>query len=145
MDLGEHVEHLHGVFERLRRLPQPLGDRRHRGRELVIVGTASRATYMLGENYIVTKPVQTVMEMVWQGVFGEVYYAEGEYPHELEGLGERAVWHRHWQNGVDGVTHGMHGLRPILQWLAGLRVERVCCTGSASCMAAIGRRSALCG
>lgn len=36
------------------------------------------------------------MEMVWQGAFGEVYYAEGEYPHELEGLGERTVWHRHW-------------------------------------------------
>ncbi len=99
-------------------------------RELVRAANASEATYMFGENYIFAKPIQIITEMVRQGVFGEVYYAEGEYLHELKKLGERTVWRRHWQNGIDGITYGTHSLGPILQWFEGQRVERVCCAGS---------------
>ena len=63
-------------------------------------------------------------------MFGEVYYAEGEYLHELKGLNEITKWRRTWQTGIDGVTYGTHSLGPILQWMPGDRVVRVCCEGS---------------
>jgi hypothetical protein len=39
-------------------------------------------------------------------------------------------WRRRWQTGVDGITYGTHSLGPILQWMPGDRVVRVCCAGS---------------
>jgi ribosomal protein S18 acetylase RimI-like enzyme len=69
--------------------------------------------------------------MARQGLFGEMYYAEGEYLHELKGLAEQTTWRRHWQMGIDGITYPTHSLGPVLQWLgAGDRVARVSCEGS---------------
>lgn len=99
-------------------------------RRLVEAAKASKAIYMMAENYTYSKPNQVVKELVRRGLFGEVYYAEGEYLHELKGLGERTTWRRHWQNGIDGITYGTHSLGPILQWYEGQRVTRVCCAGS---------------
>ena len=39
-------------------------------------------------------------------------------------------WRRCWQTGVDGITYGTHSLGPILQWMPGDRVARVCCEGT---------------
>ena len=64
------------------------------------------------------------------GPFGELYYAEGEYIHELKALNERTPWRRNWQTGINGVTYPTHSLGPILQWMAGDRVARICCEGS---------------
>ena len=35
-------------------------------------------------------------------MFGEVYYAEGEYLHELKVLNEVTKWRRRWQTGING-------------------------------------------
>jgi predicted dehydrogenase len=64
------------------------------------------------------------------GLFGQPYYAEGEYLHELKGLNEITKWRRKWQTGINGITYGTHSLGPILQWLRGDRVTAVCCAGS---------------
>jgi predicted dehydrogenase len=85
---------------------------------------------MMAENYAYLKPNVLVKELVRRGMFGEVYYAEGEYIHELKGLNEITKWRRKWQTGTDGVTYGTHSLGPILQWMEGDRVVRVCCEGS---------------
>ena len=90
----------------------------------------SSATYMMAENYTYRRPNQIVKEMVRRGEFGKTYYAEGEYLHEVKGLNEITTWRRRWQTGVDGVTYGTHSLGPILQWMPGDRVERVCAAGS---------------
>ena len=90
----------------------------------------SSATYMMAENYTYSRPNQIVREMVRRSEFGKTYYAEGEYLHEVKGLNERTTWRRRWQTGVDGVTYGTHSLGPILQWMPGDRVERVCAAGS---------------
>jgi predicted dehydrogenase len=45
-------------------------------------------------------------------------------------LNEITPWRRRWQTGIDGITYGTHNLGPILQWMAGDRVVRVCCAGS---------------
>lgn len=99
-------------------------------KRLVAAAASSEAIYMMAENFTYMKPNVLVKELVRRGLFGEVYYAEGEYVHELKGLNERTTWRRKWQTGIDGVTYGTHSLGPILQWMAGDRVARVCCEGS---------------
>ena len=91
---------------------------------------ASKGVYMMAENYTYMKPNQIVKELVRQGLFGTPYYAEGEYLHELKELNEKTLWRRRWQTGVNGITYGTHSLGPILQWMPGDRVTRVCCEGS---------------
>jgi predicted dehydrogenase len=99
-------------------------------RALVAAASQSRAQYMMAENYIYAKPNILVAELVRRGLFGQVYYAEGEYLHELKELNEITPWRRHWQTGIDGITYGTHSLGPILRWIPGDRVVRVCCAGS---------------
>ena len=99
-------------------------------RDLVLACKNSRAVYMMAENYTYIRSNFLVKELVRRGLFGEVYYAEGEYLHELKGLGEVTPWRRRWQTGIDGVTYGTHSLGPILQWMPGDRVVRVSCEGS---------------
>ncbi len=99
-------------------------------RDLVRAAHASRATYMMAENFTYMLPNVLVRELVCKGMFGTPYYAEGEYLHELKGLNEITTWRRKWQTGIPGVTYGTHSLGPILQWLRGDRVVRVMCAGS---------------
>ena len=97
---------------------------------LVQACSKSKGLYMMAENYAYLKPNMLIKELVRQGLFGEVYYAEGEYLHDLKDLDEKTKWRRHWQNGIDGITYGTHSLGPILQWIPGDRVVKVCCEGS---------------
>lgn len=107
---------------------------------LTKAANASEGIYMMGENYTYQKPNVLIRELVRQGLFGETYYAEGEYLHELKeyderrlaarGIGPEQVWRRHWQNGIDGITYGTHSLGPILQWMPDDRVASVYCQGS---------------
>jgi predicted dehydrogenase len=99
-------------------------------RALVAAASRSVAVYMMAENYTYIKSNVLVKELARQGLFGEVYYAEGEYLHELKELNEITRWRRRWQTGIDGITYGTHSLGPILQWMPGDRVVRVCCAGS---------------
>lgn len=85
--------------------------------ELMQAARASSATYMMGENYWYMRHVGIVRGMVKAGLFGEVYYGEGEYLHELKELNERTPWRRVWQTGLNGVTYGTHSLGPVLSWL----------------------------
>ena len=101
-------------------------------RELVQAANASSAVYMMAENFTYMKPNAIVKELVRRGLFGEVYYAEGEYLHELKGLNEITTWRRKWQTGIRGITYGTHSLGPLLQWMPDDRVVRVCCEGSGS-------------
>jgi predicted dehydrogenase/GNAT superfamily N-acetyltransferase len=98
-------------------------------RELTVATTKSKAVYMMAENYAYDKTNLLILELARKGLFGEVYYAEGEYIHELKDLNERTPWRRKWQTGIDGVTYGTHSLGPILQWMGGDRVTRVCGAG----------------
>ena len=97
-----------------------------------LVGAArkSSATYMLAENCNYMKPYVMIREMVRALVFGEVYYAEGEYLHNCTGLSEKTPWRLEWLYGKNGITYGTHSLGPILSWFDGDRVVRVSCVGS---------------
>jgi predicted dehydrogenase len=99
-------------------------------KKLVRAANDSKSIYMMAENYTYMKYNVLVREMVKRGLFGEPYYAEGEYIHELKKLNEITKWRRKWQTGINGITYGTHSLGPILQWMESDRVERVCCAGS---------------
>ncbi|HNS32996.1 MAG TPA: Gfo/Idh/MocA family oxidoreductase, partial [bacterium] len=55
-------------------------------RKLVKAANKSRGIYMMAENFTYMKPNAIVKEIARKGLFGELYYAEGEYIHELKGL-----------------------------------------------------------
>lgn len=97
--------------------------------ELAEAARSSSAVYMMAENYCYIRFVAVIREMVAQGLFGDVYYGEGEYLHELKELNEITRWRRIWQTGIDGVTYGTHSLGPVLSWIQD-RVVTV--TGSGS-------------
>ena len=102
-------------------------------RWLVQECTRSSAVYMMGENFPYMKPNMMVRAMVEAGVFGEVYYAEGEYIHELSVLHHtaegRPTWRYYWQVGVNGCTYPTHSLGPCLQWIQE-RPARISCVGT---------------
>jgi predicted dehydrogenase len=98
-------------------------------RELVDACKRSRGTYMMAENYRYMRRNVLVREIVRAGLFGELYYAEGEYLHELKALNETTPWRRRWQTGINGNTYPTHMLGPLLEWMQD-RVTRVMCVGS---------------
>jgi predicted dehydrogenase len=98
-------------------------------KELVLATRNSKAMYAMAENYCYMRNNVLVREIARKGLFGELYFAEGAYIHELKGLNERTPWRRKWQAGVPGCTYGTHSLGPVYQW-TGERVVSVSCTGS---------------
>ena len=85
--------------------------------------------YMMAENYTYMKPNVLVRELAQRGLFGEVYFGEGAYIHELKSGSERTKWRRKWQTGRNGSTYPTHSLGPVLQWF-GERVCTVSCFGT---------------
>jgi predicted dehydrogenase len=96
---------------------------------LVEAVRASGRQYMMAENYCYMKPNVLVREIARRGLFGELYFGEGEYIHELKELNERTPWRRRWQTGRNGNTYPTHSLGPLLQWFDD-RVTSVACFGS---------------
>ncbi|MCU1525650.1 MAG: putative dehydrogenase [Microbacteriaceae bacterium] len=93
----------------------------------------STAQYMMSENYGYLRENLVVREMVREGAFGDLYYGEGEYLHEMKTWhvtpsGDK-TWRHYWQVGRDGVTYPTHSLGPLLQWFDD-RVVSVSCVGT---------------
>jgi len=99
---------------------------------IVAAARRSRGHYMMAENYIYMRPNLIVQALAEAGLFGDLYYAEGEYLHELKGINIPGGWRRRYQTGIRGVTYGTHSLGPILKWMRGDRVVAVCCAGAGS-------------
>lgn len=93
----------------------------------------STAQYAMAENYCYTRPNLIVREMVREGLFGDIYYGEGEYLHEMRSWHTRPdgspTWRYHWQVGRDGHTYPTHSLGPLLWWTND-RVVAVSCHGT---------------
>lgn len=98
-------------------------------KDLVKACRSSKSTYMMAENCCYMKPMVLVREIAKAGLFGDMYYAEGEYLHELKDRNELTPWRRKWQTGINGNTYCTHNLGPIYQWMEE-RVISVSCIGS---------------
>lgn len=108
----------------------PAGVSYEQCRDLVAAVRRSSARYMMAENYCYVRNVVLVKSLVRAGLFGEVYFAEGQYVHELKELNEVTPWRRRWQTGINGNTYCTHSLGPCLQWFHPQRVVAVSCLGS---------------
>lgn len=90
--------------------------------DLLAAARASGAKYMIAENYCYMRPNLIVAEMARQGVFGDMYFGEAEYLHEMKSwhqnaaTGERS-WRYYWQVGKNAITYPTHSLGPLLQWM----------------------------
>ena len=98
--------------------------------------TSSR--YMFAENYCYFWENLAVLELAREGRFGEPYFAEGEYIHEVRFL-HRAVdgeptWRMRWQVGQPGNTYCTHELGPLMRWFRAIeprvRIVSVACFGA---------------
>lgn len=99
----------------------------------------SGKVYMLAENYCYTPDNQIILNMVKQGLFGEVYFGEGEYLHDVRHLALRKhrynetvnpTWRKYWQLGKRGAFYPTHSLGPVMQWFEGDRIKSVSSFGS---------------
>jgi len=93
----------------------------------------SRAKYMMAENYCYIKENVLIKNMVRQGLFGDIYFAEGEYVHDCKSIHHdgrgKPTWRYYWQVGRNGVTYGTHSLGPPLEWF-NERVVKASCLGT---------------
>ncbi len=89
----------------------------------------SGRTYMYAENYAYMPFCQQVREMVRKGLFGEVYYGECEYLHNVRSLmvypNGKTSWRSYWQLGKRGNFYPTHSLGPMMQWFEGERIQSI--------------------
>ena len=52
----------------------------------------SKNKYMMAEIYVYTKPNILIRELAKQGLFGDIYFEEGQYIHELKAFNEITKW-----------------------------------------------------
>ncbi len=99
---------------------------------------SSQSIYFFSENYCYIKENVLIRSLVKEGFFGDLYYGEGEYLHDVKAYHHfpdgSPTWRAAWQVGQPGLTYPTHSLGPIMQWFGELdpseRVESVICLGS---------------
>ena len=93
----------------------------------------SSGKYMMAENLCYQKSNLLIRNMVEQGIFGEIYFGEGEYVHDVKFLHHNdegnPTWRFHWQVGINRCNYATHSLGPVLDWF-GERVKSVSCLGT---------------
>lgn len=94
----------------------------------------SKKVYMMAENYCYIPENQLIRNMVAKGLFGEVYFGEGEYIHDIKSLAKyqdgRSTWRKFWQLEKRGAFYPTHSLGPVMQWFEGDEIEAVACVGT---------------
>jgi predicted dehydrogenase len=95
--------------------------------------------YMMAENYCYIPEVQLIENMVDKGLFGEVYFGEGEYIHDVKMLttynyddhrSGKTSWRKFWQLGKRGAFYPTHSLGPVMKWFKGDHIKSVSCFGT---------------
>jgi predicted dehydrogenase len=92
--------------------------------------------YMFAENYCYTPQNQQILNMANSGLFGDIYYCEGEYLHNISSLAAypngKTSWRNFWQLGKRGAFYPTHSIGPIMQWCSGERILSVSTFGTGS-------------
>ena len=101
-----------------------------------LVGEVEKSgkVYMMAENYLYSPPVQQVLSMANAGLFGEPYYGEGEYLHNLANIMTYSdgspSWRRWWQWGAHGLFYPTHSLGPVMKWFGDDQIDFIVALGS---------------
>jgi predicted dehydrogenase len=93
-----------------------------------------KKVYMMAENYCYIPENQLILNMVKQGLFGEVYFGEGEYLHDIKNLAlypnGKTSWRSFWQLGKRGSFYPTHSLGPVMKWFQKDHIKWVTSMGS---------------
>ncbi|MBR3504772.1 MAG: Gfo/Idh/MocA family oxidoreductase [Clostridia bacterium] len=85
--------------------------------------------YMFAENCCYLPHCRLVREMVRRGMFGTVYYGEGEYLHNVRSLttypNGKTSWRKYWQFGKRGSFYPTHSIGPVMQWFEGDHIASI--------------------
>ncbi len=88
-----------------------------------------KKTYMMAENYMYMPQIQLVRELIQRGMFGECYYAEGMYLHNIDPLftypNGKTSWRSFWQCGKRGNFYPTHSVGPVMQWFPGDHITEI--------------------
>lgn len=93
-----------------------------------------KKVYMFAENYCYMPEMQLIRNMVRKGLFGELYYGEGQYLHDVKSLTNynyglhqsgKTSWRNYWQLGKRGAFYPTHSLGPLMQWFENDRIVSV--------------------
>ncbi len=94
----------------------------------------SGKVYMFAENYCYIPQNPVVRNMAKAGLFGKLYFGEGEYLHcitdRLMYADGKRTWRNYWQLGKRGAFYPTHSLGPVMQWLEGDRITSILCASS---------------
>jgi len=94
--------------------------------------------YFFAENYCYFEENLVALTLAQQGRFGELYYGEGDYVHEVRFLhktpsGEPS-WRTQWQVGRRGNTYCTHEIGPLMRMFRAqdpaIRITSVACFGT---------------
>jgi predicted dehydrogenase len=106
--------------------------------ELADAARAAKTTYSFAENYCYFEQNIVAAEFARRGRFGELYYGEGDYVHEVRFLHHdvagNPTWRIRWQVGNPGNTYCTHELGPLMRCFRAadpsVRIESVACFGT---------------
>ena len=88
---------------------------------LVEAAEKHRRHAVMMENCNYDRPEMTVLNIVQQGLLGEVIHAEGGYLHDLREIKfekkDEGLWRRAWSRKIDGDPYPTHGLGPVANCL----------------------------
>lgn len=91
------------------------------GWDLIAAVEHTGRTYMMAENYCYTAEALQVLNMVEQGVFGELTYAFGAYLHDCRDLYFTASGDLTWRGKIRremvASTYPTHSLGPVARWM----------------------------
>ncbi len=83
-------------------------------RSLVAAARATTAVYMFAENYRYLDEVEQLRRMRVDGHFGELYYGEGEYLHDVRDLFVASDGTPTWRAQPNGPVYCTHSIGPLL-------------------------------
>ena len=83
-------------------------------RSLVEAASQSDRIYMMAENWVYEPALVRAQELYGDGALGQIYYAEAEYYHGLEGLRRNPDGNPTWRNSLQALQYPTHGTSPYL-------------------------------
>jgi predicted dehydrogenase len=97
--------------------------------ELVEAAEKTKKLYMLSENYCYYRPCMMILNMVAQGVFGDLTYAECGYVHDCRAIkfnpDGSLTWRGELARDFIGNLYPTHSLGPVAQWMGINRHDRL--------------------
>jgi predicted dehydrogenase len=89
--------------------------------DLVRLVESTGLVYMMAENYVYMRQNMMVLNMVQQGAFGDITYAEGGYVHDCRPIRVDSSGHCTWRGEQmrrqRGNLYPTHSLGPVAKWL----------------------------